>query len=310
MAKGLPGTEVTVPLAYLDNARTAYVRRDVLEDEDTLAAMMKSIKKIGLILPLLVMSDYQVVDGAIRLEALRRLGRTDIPIIQASNWDVTKAYYMEVLRLSKEGAAPKRMWWLDQADLIERFLKPIYEPVRKAQLAPRYTYTKPGEPKVRAPRYGRIYHDLEQMFETSLNKLVILRDLRSTISSASDGGGPDFAKKVEAQVEQMQAENEKIYAALAVARQAVRSLEIKAAPPGRSNLATAREQLEALERFVLVLSTLNQQAQMLRPISPHMPAEDAARLGVAIKTATKYITPLGTALRDHASKAQERENQK
>lgn len=298
----IPQTRVTVPLSYIDNAHTSYIRRDVLEDQATLAAMVKSIRKIGLILPLLITPDSEIIDGAIRLEALRQLGWEAIPVVIAHDWDTVKNYFIEVQRVTNEGMKPKPMWWMDEGDRIENYLKPIYAPHALTIRAPRGSLTVP---RSKSSRYGRVYNDLSEMFGRSPSKLTILRDLRAALNAAEKTKGAEFSKQLLAMIEQMQADGAGVHTALATARSAVRSARVTVdKTDNRTTRALGRAQMEAIERLVLVLTTVAQQAQNLGAISPTMDPEAAGRLGVAIRTATKYITPLGTALRDHARDSQ------
>lgn len=82
-----------VPIKLLDNANLRYLRSDLGD----LGPLRANIKKVGQQAPVITDINYQVLDGARRIEALRQLGHTEVYLVATSDREY-------LLKLFKEAA--------------------------------------------------------------------------------------------------------------------------------------------------------------------------------------------------------------
>jgi hypothetical protein len=309
MGAKLPSTHgVTLPVRLIKNANPAYVRRDVLQDAEYLKKIKQSIvHEQGLRLPILITPDYQVIDGAVRLEAYDLLGWPKIEVIIAHDWETVKQYFLRVRELEAGGFIPKPMRWMDQEDLIQRILKPLYAPVTKALMAASLKRMRNNGPMpVATPGKlnSSIYGDLQVMFGESLSMLEVLRDIKSTIKN-----GHRISAQLGADLQDLAERSELAgdgrHSALALVRKALKASGKVVHP---ADLKVAADQVERIERIIGVLRTLAAEVANMGDPNDAMDPETALRLAGAIRSNTRRIHPLYTLLAKHAAQLQEREN--
>jgi hypothetical protein len=304
----LPSTHgVTLPVRLIKNANPAYVRRDVLQDTEYLKKIKQSIvHEQGLRLPILITPDYQVVDGAVRLEAYDLLGWPKIEVIIAHDWETVKQYFLRVRELEAGGFIPKPMRWMDQEDLIERLLKPLYAPISRALMATNAKRARIHGPVPPAPGRlnSRIYGDLQVMFGESISMLEVLRDIRSTIKNGTRISA-QLGAELQDLVERSELAGDGRHAALALVRKALKA-NGKVVHPADLKVATG--QVERIERIINVLRTLATEITNMSDLNDALDPETALRLAGAVRSNTRRIHPLYTLLARHAAQLQEREN--
>lgn len=309
MGAKLPSTHgVTLPVRLIKNANPAYVRRDVLQDAEYLKKIKQSVvHEGGLKLPILITPDYQVIDGAVRLEAYDLLGWAKIEVIAAHEWETVKQYFLRVRELETIGFIPKPMRWLDQEDLIGRLLRPLYAPVSKALMAHAISRAR-REGTANTRDVGRlnssIYGDLKPMFGESVSTLETLRDLRSTIKAATRIS-TELGDEVRDLIERTEEVGGGRHAALALARKAVKASGKVVHP---ADLKVATDQVVRIERIIGVLRTLASEIAAMGDLNDALDPETALRLAGAVRSNTRRIHPLYTQLAKHAAQLQEREN--
>ena len=309
MGAKLPSTHgVTLPVRLIKNANPAYVRRDVLQDAEYLKKIKQSIvHEQGLRLPILITPDYQVVDGAVRLEAHDLLGWPKIEVIVAHDWETVKQYFLRVRELEAAGFIPKPMRWMDEEDLIQRILKPIYAPVSRAHMAASIKQARSNgttPPLASGRMNSRIYGDLQMMFGESISMLEVLRDLRSGIASGTRIS-TQFGADLQDLVERSELAGDGRHSALSLVRKALKASGKVVHP---ADLKVAADQVERIERIIGVLRTLATEVANMGDPNAAMDAETALRLAAAIRTNTRRIHPLYTLLAKHAAQLQERES--
>lgn len=89
-----------VPVRLIADMNPAYLRTDVGDVTD----LARDMKKRGLVAPILLSSDYVILDGARRFEAAKALGWTEIWAIAAGGWHVIRA---ELLASVERHQAPR-----------------------------------------------------------------------------------------------------------------------------------------------------------------------------------------------------------
>jgi hypothetical protein len=119
-------SDVRLPLEDVLNANPAWLRSD-LGDVRTLAA---SIRKHGMIQPVLLAPDFQVIDGARRVVAAQKLGWTTVPVRVTGEWPLIKAHMEHTRTLEAEGWPHEPMSLIDSYTVLEHALRDLYKNFR------------------------------------------------------------------------------------------------------------------------------------------------------------------------------------
>lgn len=135
MARGIPKEIGLVGL--ISNANPAYLRRDMGDLED----LKRDIQYRGIEVPILIKSDYLIIDGARRFEAAKQLGWDWVPTNRANDFH-TAMRYLDQAKLAT-GPLKLRMRWIEMDALCRDILAPLYEPVRIAKMV---AYRRNGGP--------------------------------------------------------------------------------------------------------------------------------------------------------------------
>jgi DNA modification methylase len=87
-------------IEYWPISRLVPYHRKLRKGDDTVARMEASITEFGLKIPILVRSDGEVVDGALRLETARKMGFSEVPVLLCDEWSPAqvKAFRLMVNR--------------------------------------------------------------------------------------------------------------------------------------------------------------------------------------------------------------------
>ncbi len=127
MARAVPKDIGLVKL--IENANPAY-NRYKLGDIDALA---KDIGKRGLDVPILITPGYQIIDGARRFEAIKKLGWDWVPT------RITDEFYGAIagITAARDQGSPfeLRPGWLEIDNLVRFTLVPLYAPIKREHMA-------------------------------------------------------------------------------------------------------------------------------------------------------------------------------
>lgn len=116
-------TDVRLPVRQIRDASLSWVRRDPGPHDDDL---LKSLRKHGMELPILLTNELVVADGARRFLRAERLGWHDVPVLITTDWDVVRRYYDTARKLEAEGAPHQPMTWAEIVDLMSGPLDQLY----------------------------------------------------------------------------------------------------------------------------------------------------------------------------------------
>jgi hypothetical protein len=96
-----------LPIADIRKANPTWARSDLGD----LVELRRSIHKNGIQLPLLLLPDNHLIDGARRLEAVDELGWDTVPVVITNDWDTVRAYYAQVHDMAEEGWSTQPPDW-------------------------------------------------------------------------------------------------------------------------------------------------------------------------------------------------------
>lgn len=178
----------TLPIRDIRNANPVWLR-DQLGPVDQLA---KSIRAHGLNIPVLLRSDWVMLDGARRLAAVDKLGWTEIPVVIANSWDQVIKYFTEVLELENSSTDMRRapMRWSELDELWSVLLKPIHEERRRTRIGAQRKVNDALRAQGRFQQKTRAYteytQDLADMFGYSVVAVKSLRDSFARLRGLND----------------------------------------------------------------------------------------------------------------------------
>lgn len=111
---------VYLPLRSIFNTNITWIRQDPMPDQ----ALVSSIRKEGMQLPVLLRPDYEVIDGTRRLQVAVKLGWTEVPVLVTNLWSTVLGYFEKAHDLAEDPSLPKPkpMKWAEVYDLIQRHL--------------------------------------------------------------------------------------------------------------------------------------------------------------------------------------------
>jgi hypothetical protein len=169
-------TTPTLPIKDILAANPSWIRNDL----GSLRDLEASIRQHGMLLPILLASDFRMLDGARRVAVAQRLRWKEVPVKVTDNWDQIVAYYKRAneAHMLPELRLPMRWGELDW--LWSTVLKPAHELKRRSQMgAVRRENIKrraKGEDTGRISPYTGYTHDLAAMFQCEPSDIKTLRD--------------------------------------------------------------------------------------------------------------------------------------
>lgn len=132
----------TLRVKDIQKVNLAWVRRDL----GSLEELRSSIKKKGLLLPILTTPTMLVVDGARRLEVCIELGWDEVPVIATSDWESVTRYFDQARELAAQKLPHLPMSWTDLTELSNGPLKEMFAPELRrlrGEIRERNASTKP-----------------------------------------------------------------------------------------------------------------------------------------------------------------------
>jgi hypothetical protein len=125
-------TDVTLPVRQIRDANLAWVRDNPGPQDDS-DLLLRSLRKRGMILPILLTTELVVADGARRLLRAERLGWYDVPVLVTSDWEVVRTYYANARKLESDGEPHEPMTWFEVVDLVAGPMDLLYRNRRLAR---------------------------------------------------------------------------------------------------------------------------------------------------------------------------------
>jgi len=194
MGSSLRPTQLTVR-SILDQ-NPVWVRAQLPDDTNLLA----DIKKNGMLLPVLLTEDWQVVDGARRMEVARKLGWDVVPVLIDPSWDDVKKYFEQARAQDSYLGLSVAMSWMELADVWGGPLTQLYVKERYARAAHTRRHNLPAARR----EDGVTAYNLEvaQMYGYGGTAVKEIRGIRSSGNTFS--GDPQLFKRYWDMVDQYQ----------------------------------------------------------------------------------------------------------
>jgi len=119
-------SDVCLPLQDVFNANSTWIRKD--PGSGTMK-LRESLRRDGMLLPILLRPDFRVIDGARRLFAAQELGWSEVPVLVTDNWVDVIAHFERVRKLEEDESSAASllrapMSWIEIQDLIQAHLLP------------------------------------------------------------------------------------------------------------------------------------------------------------------------------------------
>jgi ParB-like nuclease family protein len=264
-------TAGTVATRLILNANPAgsWVRTAVHVDPK----MTQGIKEDGIKVPLLVMPDFRVVDGARRLMAAQRLHLPDVPVTIARVWEDAYEYFLEVRRLEREEGLATESLKLRELDRLIVLLLELYGTVRRENIgkAAKARWGKrPVSAESRSNTSTTVNRALGEMLGMTSSDIAVRRNIFSAARKA-ERESPELGRKIWDLVTEAEEEGARMYSLEGI----VRDMAAGRPVDGRRRLypKPARGQNERMLRHARKLVD----PQALAP-DPKLAAEQVKRL--------------------------------
>jgi hypothetical protein len=188
-------TTPTLPIKSILATNPSRIRKEL----GSLQELEASIKQHGMIMPILLMPDFGLVDGARRLAVAQRLKWTTVPVKITDDWDEIIAYYkksnepemLPELRLPMRWIELDWLWSVTLKQSAEKRRRFRIGAVRKANAAKR----ERGE-KVTSVPYTDFVLDIVDMFPPARpSDVKTLRDTYRTLTLIQKTD-PQYVKEV------------------------------------------------------------------------------------------------------------------
>jgi hypothetical protein len=169
-------TTPTLPIKDILAANPSWIRNDL----GSLRDLEASVRQQGMLLPILLASDFRMLDGARRVAVAQRLRWKEVPVKVTDDWDQIVAYYKRANepKMLPELRLPMRWGELDW--LWSNVLKPAHEIKRRSQMGvirrANIKRRAKGEDTSRISPYTGYTHDLAEMFQCAPSDIKTLRD--------------------------------------------------------------------------------------------------------------------------------------
>lgn len=172
----------TLPTRTVLNSNLSWVRGENMGDLDSLHA---DIKERGLQLPILLMPDFQVIDGARRLLTVDSIGHKEVPVFIATEWGGVVKYYKEVRRLAAKDRTlrPMPMGWYELDYLIGTVLFAAYGSERTRNRLEQEKSRQRGQVHDALPKYNDVMADVLGI------DLAYLRRIREAVAAVRTASG-------------------------------------------------------------------------------------------------------------------------
>lgn len=276
-----------VPIRSIFNSNVAFVRDDPTIGLDELIA---DIKKNGLMFPILLAPDFQVLDGARRLHAYKALGEKEISVTVANNWSQIREYFTKINKAEKEEGAPYRpMTWFETIYLTKNLLPNFYvqERIRLANLA-RKRNKETGQ---RSPKHSDKYaSDIRSMFHfKNVHTYKVLCDIDAAILRLAHDR--ELQETLRERIRHIESTTGQLYAAWGLARATAKngSFTDESVLIPAHDVRQAKEQHKQLSGIADVLDHVATDALRMGPLNPAFSPEELRALVSRLQRANRRI---------------------
>lgn len=295
--------DVSLPLRTILNANPAWNRGDLGD----LTELEGSIRLRGLVLPVLVTPDAQVIDGARRVEVLRQLERPSVPVKMANTWQDVVDYFIEARKQEADGLPFKPLGLMEFGALVSEVLAPMMKRdsgMRAAQSRRRPGATEPGVRKTKVTSAANTVY--ASMFGLGLSSVIVRRDIWSKTQTCKRLGLGDEAEALVRAVEARDGRLHSLQAALADLsngrpigrRNFFKDDEGSVSTPAAlivdtsPNPRVAATQTSKIKELLFQLRLIGDEVQSLGPLNQGIEPETADELFKLYRSAMRKVAPL------------------
>jgi hypothetical protein len=190
------------PLETITNANPAYLRHDLGD----LTTLTRNIKREGLRAPVLIDPSYLILDGARRVEALRRLGADSVWCVVAKDWFVFRDQMLEAVARHEAGQIHLPKSYMDIVELM-----PYVHRIKRAEVGARSGVIQKLQRAAKLKEAGaEVAHDkrpddgalvvASQIFATDHRLIRVLSMVAGRLKKVRQAGDRETEKRIIAAV--------------------------------------------------------------------------------------------------------------
>lgn len=209
-----------LPVRDVRNANPAWVRQDL----GNLTSLKTSLAREGMVLPILVLPNFVVVDGARRLVAAEKLHWREVPVIVANEWETVPVYYSRAQQLREDQPRLPRltMRWVELVDLADRILSQAYAEkrleIRRKTIEERRKLRDQGVDPGPSYNHSAFVASCSIMLGYGSSDLRTIREIYSMINRIQEQD-PQLGEQLLAVAEETEQENAGLYGLLRMVRE-------------------------------------------------------------------------------------------
>jgi len=284
-----------VDLSVIANANPVYVRDD--EREGNFAELVDDMRDRALLVPILVLPDYQIIDGARRFEAAKYLGWEDIPTIATRSWETIRDIFLKARKAEANGAPYRPMRWLEYSEIRRDILFQIYN--QQVTIPTRLASKKAGTQK----EGSAADLDFGELFGMDANSARACNALSAALNLVAKRT-PERYQEAVGIIRKAEDEGGTIHHAIHLLKRLTGGL---LPTPVEVDRTKAEAQLRALERALPTLEGMALEIGKVAPLNGGVTEEEARSIHNRLLAVSRYLTPLRQSLQGVLH--QEREKQ-
>lgn len=324
--KGKATSTLATRLVLNANPPGSWVRTGVRAEP----ALVDDIKAHGVKMPLLLLPDFRVVDGAKRLLAASALHLTEVPVRIANNWDDVYSYFIEVRRREEEEGLKTEPLQLRELNELFKIIVPLYGAERVKNIGLSKRKPRPVSPDSRSNTTSTVNRLLGQMMGMASSDVAVRRNIfaaaRKCVSKS-----PELGKEAWDLIDEAMARGARIYSLEGILRDMAEGRPVEGRrlyPNARKgeNLETlarirvvtdpealqpdarlAAQQQRRIDNILMLLKNIGDEADTFEPLNAAFPLEDAERLLAQYKTIQTRISKIRRVLWSRLNNQGERE---
>lgn len=286
----MTGKRTGIPIGDILNANPegSFVRHDL----SARGLLQASIAEEGLLFPLVLDANYQVIDGARRLWALHAMGWDHVPAIATNDWvtlrdTLVEQRHQEALRHIEA----KPLTWSETSDIYLRILKPLTEKISNER---RTLGRWHGQQGAVAGRPSLVMEEVGAMLGVTANHVRGCSDVIRRLARIESELGPEEHAKWVHNIYQSEFgdPNDRVLAISAATRLGKILRPERPDAPKRPSLeptVAIDVQLQTIQRAVDLLKTIAPVLEDLGPLHTTMDPEVARRLAIAVQGPTTQL---------------------
>ena len=296
--KGKTTSTLATRLVLNANPPGSWVRTGVRAEPK----LVEDIKAHGVKMPLLLLPDFRVIDGAKRLMAASALHLEEVPVCIANNWDDVYNYFIEVRRREQEEGLTTQSLRLQELHELFSIIVPLYGKERARNIGNSRKRPRPVNQENRSNTTNTVNRLLGEMMGMKSSDIAVRRNIFAAARKC-EKKSPELGKEAWDLVDEAETKGARLYSLEGILRDMAEGRPVEGhrrlypSPRKGENQRTlarirvitdpeslqpdprlATEQQRRINNILMLLKNIGDEADTFEPLNVAFPREDAERL--------------------------------